>query len=313
MGTDMNIIRAVVALLIIALATAHREADFSAPESEVVEIPSTGDDFEGLILTQKTTKKWNHRVVKNVRNLLAYAKVAKNLASDMYATDGTLAQSSILNLILQVNKSMKKKKSILLQYSRAMYVAKDLAGNTGGLGRYLLDNIHRSILYGKGVIRTRVIGDHIFAGLYHKRLGLREEPRYVGKLHVRLHKYVSAKHGIKTKGVCKATLKACVKTQTKKAMPVMVKKAKAKKAKRIRKALKKLTKGALKGIKKVKKTGKKVLKKKTNGGIKGAKAVLGKAVVVVPTYQQLKRQAAKAAARWAASRKKCTSIAALLK
>merc|ERR1711937_518328 len=139
------------------------------------------------------------KVLDSIRDILGYAAAARDLAADLKEDHPSFKHSAIVSLVKQLGKKTRKQGNIVYRYAGAMASAKNRFKGKG-IGAYLLKNINKAVIKGKGVVFTRKVNGKWFAGLNPKTLGFTSRPAYISRLNVPLMKYVIAKGKISVKG-----------------------------------------------------------------------------------------------------------------
>merc|ERR1711904_218844 len=302
--TQPTAMQFVKVLTILALVAAATIAQHEVPEAEFEMIPAWGDS-EDINLLEKTADS-NKRILNNIRNLIAFAQGAKEKAYDM--TEGhvkvKIHTSPIVRIVLELAKKSKMK-NIVLRYVHDM--EREQADFPIGIGHYVLHHLNRAIIKGKGAVGIRKEGDHYYAKLKHRALGLQALPAYVDKLKVLHHKFASLVHSISIKGVSHAVSASCLLKNRLRSYRSFYKDFRSDAKTAISKEHRKLAKGAFKHIVKAKH-----VVAKPPSGIKGAKATLKKdGGVYVMSGAAMKKKAMKLAKKYLKPAKKAQKLFAL--
>merc|ERR1712159_620327 len=166
-------------LTIVVLVVAATVAQQEVPDAEFEMAPAWGDSED--ISLMESPAQANKRILKNIREVIAFAQGAKEKAFDM--TEGhvkvKIHTSPIVRIVLDLAKKSKMK-NIVLRYVHDMERAQ--ADFPMGIGHYVLNHLHRAIIKGKGAVRIRKEGDHYYAKFTHRALGLQALPAYVDTL-----------------------------------------------------------------------------------------------------------------------------------
>jgi len=268
-------------------------------------IPAFGEAEEMNLL--ETPAQSNKRILENIRDLIAFAKGAKETAFDM--TEGKVKdnnhESPIVRIVLDLSKKSKIK-NIVLRYVHDVEAAK--ADFPRGIGHYVLDHLHRAIINSKGAVKISKEGDHMYAKLTRRALGLQMLPAYVDKMKVLHHQYATLQHSISLKGVQHALSASCLLKNKLRSYKSFLKDFKTNAKSKIRKEHRKLTKGALKHIAHTKS-----VSNKSPNGVKGAKATLKKdGGVVVLAPKVMVKKAKRLARAWAKKHGHCGKLSDLL-
>merc|ERR1711871_680443 len=295
--TQPTAMQFVKVLTILALVAAATIAQHEVPEAEFEMIPACCDS-EDINLLEKPADS-NKRILNNIRNLIAFAQGAKEKAYDM--TEGhvkvKIHTSPIVRIVLDLAKKSKMK-NIVLRYVYDMERAQ--ADFPMGIGHYVLNHLHRAIIKGKGAVRIRKEGDHYYAKLTHRALGLQALPAYVDTLKALQHKYITLVHSISIKGVAHAVSASCLAKNRLRSYRKFRSGAKT----AISKEHRKLAKGAFKHIVKAKH-----VVAKPPSGIKGAKVTLKKdGGVYVMSGAAMKKKAKQLARQWAKANGHCGKL-----
>lgn len=299
-------------ITIMALVVAATVAQQEVPE----EFPLDPDQFDEMIPAfgeaedlnlLESPAHANKRILNNIRNLIAFAQGAKEKAYDM--TEGAVKvkvhSSPVVRIVLDLSKKSKIK-NMVLRYVHDIEAAK--ADFPRGIGHYVLAHLHRAIINGKGAVKVSKEGDHMYAKLTHRALGLQVLPAYVDKMKVLHHKYASLVHAISLKGVEHALSASCLLKNKLRSYKSFLNDFKGVSASKIRKEHRKLTKSALKHI-----VHTKAVAVKAPSGVKGAKATLKKdGGVVVMAPAAMVKQAKKLARAWAKKNGHCERLSDFL-
>merc|ERR1712054_725143 len=299
--TQPTAMQFVKVLTILALVAAATIAQHEVPEAEFEMIPAWGDS-EDINLLEKPADS-NKRILNNIRNLIAFAQGAMEKAYDI--TEGhvkvKIHTSPIVRIVLDLAKKSKMK-NIVLRYVHDMERAQ--ADFPMGIGHYVLNHLHRAIIKGKGAVRIRKEGDHYYAKLTHRALGLQALPAYVDKLKELNHKFASLVHSISIKGVSHAVSASCLLKNRLRSYRSFYKDFRSDAKTAISKEHRKLAKGAFKHIVKAKH-----VVAKPPSGIKGAKVTLKKdGGVYVMSGAAMKKKAKQLARKWAKANGHCGKL-----
>lgn len=268
----------------------------------------------------------NKRILKNIKDLFAYCRAARDKALDMTAEHKGRSRTSapILRLIIELGKKSKEK-NIVWHYMKAFRSVK--SAFRIGIGSYFLNIVHNSIRLKKGVVSFESIhepptlydfmGHHSRAGqkaylyvkLKPKAMGFTMgDPQYFKTLRVHVDDYRKAQQAIKVSGSFKAARKACLTYARESHFARYQAKLNWKRAVREGKAQQKLKAGAMKTITKAK-----VLLNKPNKGVSGAKATLKKnGAITVKSNNQIVAKAKRLANDWAHKHGRCGSLVEML-
>merc|ERR1711907_92732 len=292
-------------LTIVVLVVAATVAQQEVPDAEFEMAPAWGDSED--ISLMESPAQANKRILKNIRDVIAFAQGAKEKAFDM--TEGhvkvKIHTSPIVRIVLDLAKKSKMK-NIVLRYVHDMERAQ--ADFPIGFGHYVLHHLNRAIIKGKGAVGIRKEGDHYYAKLKHRALGLQALPAYVDKLKVLHHKFASLVHSISIKGVSHAVSASCLLKNRLRSYRSFYKDFRSDAKTAISKEHRKLAKGAFKHIVKAKH-----VVAKPPSGIKGAKATLKKdGGVYVMSSAAMKKKAKKLARKWAKANGHCGKLSEYL-
>merc|ERR1712093_825211 len=297
-----------IVALVVAATVAQQEVpeDFPLDPDQFDEMIPAFGEAEDLNLLESPAHA-NKRILNNIRNLIAFAQGAKEKAYDM--TEGAVKvkvhSSPVVRIVLDLSKKSKIK-NMVLRYVHDMEAAK--ADFPRGIGHYVLAHLHRAIINGKGAVKVSKEGDHMYAKLTHRALGLQVLPAYVDKMKVLHHKYASLVHAISLKGVEHALSASCLLKNKLRSYKSFLNDFKGVSASKIRKEHRKLTKSALKHI-----VHTKAVAVKAPSGVKGAKATLKKdGGVVVMAPAAMVKQAKKLARAWAKKNGHCGRLSDFL-
>merc|ERR1711907_561696 len=292
-------------LTIVVLVVAATVAQQEVPDAEFEMAPAWGDSED--ISLMESPAQANKRILKNIRDVIAFAQGAKEKAFDM--TEGhvkvKIHTSPIVRIVLDLAKKSKMK-NIVLRYVHDMERAQ--ADFPMGIGHYVLNHLHRAIIKGKGAVRIRKEGDHYYAKLTHRALGLQALPAYVDTLKVLQHKYITLVHSISIKGVAHAVSASCLAKNRLRSYRKFYKDFRSGAKTAISKEHRKLAKGAFKHIVKAKH-----VVAKPPSGIKGAKVTLKKdGGVYVMSGAAMKKKAKQLARQWAKANGHCGKLSEYL-
>jgi len=277
----------------------------------------------------------NRMIVQNIRNVLAYAKVANDKAVDMTAEHKGRDRTSapVLRLIIELDEARKKYPNIATAFSHAF--ARTSMSFPEGIGAYVLKSFHKSIRKGKGVVmrtahsvadkndfgnvlslpkkkhKMLMLGlvqtqSHMnaYISLDARTLGFQSNPHYFHRLRVCMKEWKKAKRAISTKGVFKAAKKACLLRGSLLHIGGVKRKLYYKRAARISKAMRRITKGALSKIMRTK-----VWKNKPSKGIRAAKRTLKiNGRITVQSNKQIQARAKRVSKSWAINKGHCDSL-----
>merc|ERR1711907_220998 len=292
-------------LTIVVLVVAATVAQQEVPDAEFEMAPAWGDSED--ISLMESPAQANKRILKNIRDVIAFAQGAKEKAFDM--TEGhvkvKIHTSPIVRIVLDLAKKSKMK-NIVLRYVHDMERAQ--ADFPIGIGHYVLHHLNRAIIKGKGAVGIRKEGDHYYAKLTHRALGLQALPAYVDTLKVLQHKYITLVHSISIKGVAHAVSASCLAKNRLRSYRKFYKDFRSGAKTAISKEHRKLAKGAFKHIVKAKH-----VVAKPPSGIKGAKVTLKKdGGVYVMSSAAMKKKAKKLARKWAKANGHCGKLSEYL-
>merc|ERR1711904_95035 len=288
-------------LTIVVLVVAATVAQQEVPDAEFEMAPAWGDSED--ISLMESPAQANKRILKNIRDVIAFAQGAKEKAFDM--TEGhvkvKIHTSPIVRIVLDLAKKSKMK-NIVLRYVHDMERAQ--ADFPIGIGHYVLHHLNRAIIKGKGDVGIRKEGDHYYAKLKHRALGLQALPAYVDTLKVLQHKYITLVHSISIKGVAHAVSASCLAKNRLRSYRKFYKDFRSGAKTAISKEHRKLAKGAFKHIVKAKH-----VVAKPPSGIKGAKVTLKKdGGVYVMSGAAMKKKAKQLARQWAKANGHCGKL-----
>jgi len=177
-----------IAALLVCAATALPDEELFEEEASVspmAEDPASGEskvqaDF--AFIQSVLGKAGNRPVLKKIAELKAYCLTAYDKASDLLDTAGT-RHSSYLAFVAQFGSPDTKNKNAVTQYAKIMVSLRKKY--TAGMGRYLLDHLHKAVLSRNKkdqVVRTDFpVG---YVTISRKALGMTGEPALLFRLAV---------------------------------------------------------------------------------------------------------------------------------
>jgi len=271
----------------------------------------------------------NHRILKNIVNLLAYAQAAREKAKDMTAEHKGMShtQAPILRLILELSRPSKDKNVVwrFLQVFKKVQKVFRI-----GIGSYLLKIVHHSIRDGKGIVEFKSIHEpptvydfiskngsragqkaYMHVVLNAKRVGFTQgDPHYFQKLRVHVDDFRKKQNKLlpAVRNSFKAARKACLAEAEAMHYQAFQNKLDAVRTAKEDKAENRLKQGAFNKI-----IHTKVLTTKPNGGVNGAKATLKKVGRInVASNKQISATAKRLAKAWAHKHGRCGSLHGIL-
>jgi len=167
----------------------------SSPEDAVPEIRMSiygaeisEDDFvEDTALVQGKAEK---KVLDAIVALNAYCTLAYDIAKDFKDTHASATDTSMVNFIIAYGAPENAKKNIVTAYSDAMGALKGKFDD--GIGLYLLEHMHKSILAGTSLVADATVGSLKRTLMNHEALGLQKRPKYFEKLSVSRSLFINA-------------------------------------------------------------------------------------------------------------------------
>merc|ERR1712057_9450 len=169
----------VAALLSIATLVTI-QAESPTPDSEFMAVSSFSDSE----LAQATRLS----TLENIRDLKAYAIAANRKARDLKGFD-SMKKGALVDFISRYGKGLKK--NIVSEYARQVGTMKRIFRR--GVNAYIIRNMDRAVVFGKGVVKMKNLGGGTMAYLDRKAVGLTEKPGYFDTLKVTYRDYLGVR------------------------------------------------------------------------------------------------------------------------
>merc|ERR1711939_848799 len=249
-----------------------------------------------------------HQALKNVQALKSYCIAAYDKAKSLKADHVSMSISALVDLVMQYGQGMGK--NIVTDYAKV--TGKLRATYKRGIGRYIIDNLDRAVVFGRGIVMVkRDIRGAWRAFFNSRKLQFMDQPAYFRRLAVRLSDYEAAKGKVSSasSGADAEAASAWLRKRTKSEYKSFLMRIMARVKKTQEGLWKQVYRGALRSERAAWKI-KPALKPQGPSGVAGATKVLKRIMKKwknkIPSFAKIKKAARAAAAAWRKSNNKAS-------